>query len=597
MSDKPDEGAQVDAPASRTDASARPIGALLKELGAVLRQRVLELRGSVAAKIMSLSRPRLVLGSAAGLFVAIVLGGVFSQELTASFRGALPHRIAGNERVGGVQTETGAIRIQLGQSAEHREGKPRHDKMAAITEVTGGNSPHVETVGGGSLDSADYRPKLDNQQTAGTVITIPSGQGRLLRFDEAVESVFIADPEVADVRVVSSDLVYVYGKKLGLTNLMAVSARAGGQGQGQDTGRQQVTASALLRVVMDNRPSRESQADWVPNTPVDISVFGRRTAVQGHLRTIDEAVDTANIAQTYSPRDQPPINKTTLAGSNQINIRVRFAEASRNDLKSFGIDWNIGVKGGSFSFGLTREGSVASNARGIGLEASAGNFNMELLIEALQANGALSILAEPNLTAVTGETASFLAGGEVPIPVPTGNGDAITVQYKPFGVSLSFTPIMVKENRISLRVKPEVSSIADFVQLASVQGFNMPSFTVRRAETTVEMASGQTFALAGLFQRDISRNVDKMPVLGDVPVLGQLFRSERYRRNETELVILITPYLVEPVSDRSLATPLDRAGPSPWTADIVDPSGKGALLTAPAAAPINQGGQSGFILK
>jgi pilus assembly protein CpaC len=219
-----------------------------------------------------------------------------------------------------------------------------------------------------------------------------------------------------------------------------------------------------------------------------------------------------------------------------------------------------------------------------------GSFEIDVLIEALQNSGALSILAEPNLTAVTGETASFLAGGEVPIPVPTGNNsESITVQYKPFGVSLAFTPTMVKQNRIALKVKPEVSSIADNVNFG-IQGFNLPSFTVRRAETTVEMASGQTFAMAGLFQRDITRNVDKMPLLGDVPVLGQLFRSERYQRNETELVILITPYLVEPVSDKSLATPLDRAGPSPWQAEVVDPTGKGATLTG-------AGRQSGFIMK
>ncbi len=205
------------------------------------------------------------------------------------------------------------------------------------------------------------------------------------------------------------------------------------------------------------------------------------------------------------------------------------------------------------------------------------------------------MLAEPNLTAVTGETASFLAGGEVPIPVPSGNGNnSITVQYKPFGVSLAFTPTLVRDNRIALRVKPEVSSIAAVTDFA-VQGFNLPSFTVRRAETVVEVASGQTFALAGLFQREVSRSIDKLPILGDVPVLGPLFRSERYKRNETELVILITPYLVTPVSDRRVATPLDRMDQNPsWQADVVgpDPTNKGAAYSNAGAQ-----GSSGFILK
>jgi pilus assembly protein CpaC len=253
------------------------------------------------------------------------------------------------------------------------------------------------------------------------------------------------------------------------------------------------------------------------------------------------------------------------------------------------------VNSGGFSFGVEKNTTSRKLDSNIVAGGDIGNFNIELLIEALQANGALTVLAEPNLTAVTGETASFLAGGEVPIPVPSGeNGSAITVQYKPFGVSLSFTPTVIKEGRIGLKVKPEVSSISAITNFG-VQGFNLPSFTVRRAETVVEVASGQTFALAGLFQRDVSRSVEKLPVLGDVPILGQLFRSERYQRNETELVILITPYLVEPVSDRRMATPLDRSDLSAsWQANIVtpDPTDKGAGLT-------NNGSEnsSGFILK
>jgi pilus assembly protein CpaC len=358
-----------------------------------------------------------------------------------------------------------------------------------------------------------------------------------------------------------------------------------------------LTGSALLRVELDPGPAIAAKEKLSPNTPADLSIFGKRAVIDGRFKTIDQAVDVANVAQTYTPRDQPPINSATLDGSNQINIRVRFAEVSRQDLKNFGIDWNVAVTAGSFSFGLERSGATVDPNLSLG--ASFGNFDIDLLIEALQANGALTVLAEPNLTAVTGESASFLAGGEVPIPVPTGRADdvntAISIVYKPFGVSLSFTPTLVKHNRIALRVKPEVSSITATTDF-SVQGFNLPTFSVRRAETVVEVASGQTFALAGLFQREISRNVDKLPVLGDVPVLGPLFRSERYRRNETELVILITPYMVNPVSDRSLATPLDRLDQSPsWQADVVgaaDPTSKGAVLTGVEAEKA-----SGFILK
>ena len=491
------------------------------------RMQLLRAKAEVAFEQVSdfVSRqPRSLVASVAAACVLTALGLIFSASLTASLRGTLPERVAG---ISGTSEngDEGALQIRTGASSRPA---PSGQKVALRDAA--------------ATDSrADYLPesKLGDLGTAAAIITVPISQGRLLRFDDAVESVFIADPSIADVRMVSSDLIYVYGKKLGLTNLMAVSGR-GGRADGTGA-RQEVSASALLRIVMDPRPANEARQELSPTTPVDITMFGKRTAMRGHMRNIDQAVDAANIAQSYSPPDQPPINNMTLAGSNQINIRVRFAEVRREDLKSFGIDWKIGGSGGNFSFGLAKSGATSPANRNLVLESSFGNFDLDLFIEALQANGALTILAEPNLTAVTGETASFLAGGEVPIPVPSGSsGESITVQYKPFGVSLSFTPTMVKDNRIGLKVKPEVSSIASETNF-EVNGLKLPSFTVRRAETTVEMASGQTFAMAGLFQREVSRNVDKIPVLGDVPVLGPLFRSERYKRNETELVILITP--------------------------------------------------------
>jgi pilus assembly protein CpaC len=241
-----------------------------------------------------------------------------------------------------------------------------------------------------------------------------------------------------------------------------------------------------------------------------------------------------------------------------VNIRVRFAEVSRTDLESYGVDWSVGFQSGNFQFGMFKSGGVPDGEGNLKIGAGTvdDTVNAEVVIDALQRNGVVRILAEPNLTAVTGQTASFLAGGEVPVPVPQGN-DSVTVQYKQFGVSLGFTPTLIGRNRIALHVQPEVSALSDSGTV-SAGGFSMPSFVVRRADTTVEVGSGQTFAIAGLFQQRMSRNLQKFPVLGDVPVLGALFQSQRFQREETELVILITPYLVEPVSDHSLATPLDR---------------------------------------
>jgi pilus assembly protein CpaC len=382
---------------------------------------------------------------------------------------------------------------------------------------------------------------------------LPVGEGRVLHLDEAAESVYIADSSIANLTVVAPDVVYVYGKKSGTTNLIAVSAE------------QRVQASIEFRVVLDARPLNQARRELGRTGSMDVTVFGDRAAVKGNARTVEEAVNATSAAQTYSPPGQPPINNATIDGSQQVNIRVRFAEISRSDLHSVGLDWRQILENAStLSFGR------------------AGRDNG--LIDSLQRSGIITILAEPNLTAVTGQTASFLAGGEIPVPFPGGPNGQITIQFKPFGVSLEFTPTLIRSNRIALHVRPEVSAMSQ-AGAVKINGFDIPSFTVRRADSFIEMASGETFAMAGLFQRQMTPDVAlKFPVLGDLPVLGALFQSERYRRNETELVILITPYLVKPVRDRGVATPLDRPYVPPEEVSSVQPS------SAPART-------SGLILK
>jgi pilus assembly protein CpaC len=360
-------------------------------------------------------------------------------------------------------------------------------------------------------------------------IDLAVGEGRIVRFDGAVDSVFVADSTIADVRVVSADVVYIYGKKTGMTNLIALSAE------------RQIRASVQFRVSTNPAPANDAMRKLQPTATTEISIFGSRAAVTGHARRIEDAVDAENVGDVYSPPGQPPINNTTIEGSQQINIRVRFAEVSRNELQALGFNWRIFAGAGNLGLG--------------------GFVNIDVLVEALQRNGLLTVLAEPNLTAVTGQTASFLAGGEVPVPTPQSGG-LMSMQYKPFGVSLEFTPTIIRTNRIALHVRPEVSEISHTGGI-KLGGLEVPSFNVRRADTIVEVASGQTFALAGLFQRTISEDISKFPVLGEVPVLGLLFTSERYRRDETELVILITPYLVKPTSSHVAATPLDRPGLPP----------------------------------
>lgn len=358
-------------------------------------------------------------------------------------------------------------------------------------------------------------------------LVLPAGHGRILHFDGAIESVFIADPAIADVRVVAPDVVYAFGKKIGSTNLIAVSSE----------NKRRITMEIMVST--DEQTPNASQRQLHPTSTIEISVLGNRVAATGRARTVEDATGAADVAQTYSPQGQPPINETTLESSQQVNIRVRFVEVSRNEVRALGFDWRL-LAGAGTSLGFP------------------GSVKIDVLIEALQRAGALTILAEPNLTAITGQTASFLAGGEVPIPHPVARGEPPSFDYKQFGVSLEFTPTVIRTNRIALHVKPSVSAISEFGAV-KIGDTNLPSFTVRSADTTVEVASGQTFAIAGLFQRQLSKDVDKLPLLGDVPVLGALFTSERYRRDETELVILVTTYLVQPVRNRLAATPIDHA--------------------------------------
>ncbi len=392
------------------------------------------------------------------------------------------------------------------------------------------------------LRSASAQVKVD--AINGQVLELTVGEGTILRFDEPVESVFLADTTIADVRVVSPGVVYIYATKIGDTNLIALSAD------------QSTRGTVQVRVSGNPRAAEQSALALQPTTRVDISLFGGQYVGTGQTRNVGEAMDMENVLQSYSTSDKPALNNTTIAGTNQVNIRVRFAEVARNELTRFGIDWSVFVNSGSFSFGIVRTGGASNeDDTGITIGARGDHVNVNVLLDALQANGILTILAEPNITAVTGQTASFLAGGEIPVPVPVGD-DQIGIEYKQFGVSLQFTPTLLPNNRIALQVRPEVSSVSQD-SVVSIGGLVVPSLRIRRADTTVEVGSGQTFAIAGLFQRQESQTLNKTPVVGDVPILGELFKSKRFQRNETELVILITPYLVSPTSERNMKTPLD----------------------------------------
>jgi pilus assembly protein CpaC len=286
-------------------------------------------------------------------------------------------------------------------------------------------------------------------------------------------------------------------------------------------------------------------------------------------------------------------------------LRVRIAEVSRDTLKAFGINWDAAFKMGGFIFGLASGNPVTAgdfviggldkifNVRNNGTNSivagyTGRNLDINGLIDALANENLITVLAEPNLTAMSGETANFLAGGEFPVPVAQSgaNAGAITVEFKKFGVGLAFTPTVLENGRVNLKVRPEVSQLSP-VGGVQVSGFTIPALTTRRAETTVELSSGQSFAIAGLLQNNATQDASKIPFLGDVPVLGALFKSDRYRRNETELVIVITPYLVRPVSANTVAMPTDGLVPPTDGQRIL--YGSTNRQDMPAGAPITRG--------
>ncbi len=410
---------------------------------------------------------------------------------------------------------------------------------------------------------------------SGTLIDLEVGKGRLVKLDQPAASVFIADPDVADVQVKSPSLVYIVAKAAGETSLFAVGDK------------DQILLNAQIVVRHDLQRLQQALEKLAPDTPVDVSTVDDSLVLSGTVFSAAEGDDIRRIAAHFVPDKSQLINNVQVDAPNQVNLRVRVAEVSRSTIKALGFNWESVFGPGNFLLGLATGNQVLQNGAILApghnapvsippLQNPAGTFpfltrnngvnniiagyqggrtNINSLIDALDQQGLVTILAEPNLTAVSGETASFLAGGEFPIPVP-GENNSITIEFKKFGVSLAFVATIGARDRINLRVKPEVSelSTAGAVTLNSI---TIPALTTRRAETTIELGSGQSFAIAGLLQNNIKHDLQKFPWLGDVPILGQLFRSDRFQRDESELVIIVTPYIVRPVSNKRLMAPTD----------------------------------------
>jgi pilus assembly protein CpaC len=456
----------------------------------------------------------------------------------------------------------------------------------------------------------------------GTPITIESGRGVLVRLDHAANSIFVADPDIADVQVKSQSLLYLIGKKSGSTTLFAVDAR------------DKVVLNVRIEVSYNLTRIQEAIHQLVPNAAVSVSTIDQSVVLEGTVYSPSEADDVLGVVQRFLPEIKAGayggkasantnmiVNRLKVDAPNQVNLRVRVAEVSRDLVKQFGFNWDAALSKGGMIFGLAGNNTSAlltdpttgqtfatalggvfqtrslstdlkTTVNSLFGQAQIGNTDLSTVIDALDNNGLITVLAEPNLTAVSGEPASFLAGGEFPIPVAATSTlgiQTVEVDWKKFGVSLNFVATIASGNRINLHVQPEVSEVSNTFAV-NVGGIQLPSITTRRADTTIELASGQSIAIAGLLQNNVTESLKNFPWLGDIPILGQLFRSDQFRRNETELVIIVTPYIVRPIPTAKLQLPTD-GFVSPSDSDLVFTGAEyKAQALKKAAAPVSRSG-------
>jgi len=459
-------------------------------------------------------------------------------------------------------------------------------------------------------------------------ITLSIGTGRMVRLTGTMSDLFVANDSIADVQVRSPNQIYIFGKAAGSTTVYATD-RAG-----------HVVYSANVRVGQNLAAVGQLLRTAMPEADIQATPMNGTVLLTGTVAQPADAEEAERIVQAYVGTDTQVITRLRSATPQQVMLQVRIAEVSRSLVRQIGANLLSRDNSGGFLFGIGQgnpgtittitdgnsdtglpEGSTSftfnNPANGTTLGAAGRLLGMDLLgtLNLNETTGLVTTLAEPTLAALSGETASFLAGGEFPIPISQSLG-AVTVEYKQYGVGLAFTPTVLADGRISMRVRPEVSQLSDQGSIR-LNGYNVPALTTRRVETTVEMGSGQSFMIAGLLNNTNSNSVNRAPWLGNLPIIGALFRSNSFQRNETELVVIVTPYLVNPVSANRIALPTDgyrnaddpsrvllgqehnsltgeqRPGPVSAPAQTVGPgvgvtgdAGSAAGAARPAAAPV-----------
>jgi pilus assembly protein CpaC len=399
---------------------------------------------------------------------------------------------------------------------------------------------------------------LVSSTTQSERIEIAVGKSVTLRSAQAVKRVSIAQPEIADFILISPKEIYITGKSVGATNLTLW----------QDS---KVVAVYDLEIGYDISGLKQKLAGLLPDEK-DMQVFstGNSITLSGRISSTANLSQAISLAESYAPKGSVR-NLLEVAGIHQVMLEVRVAEVSKLLLKQLGVNFTY-TNNNDFAAGFVNNlvrlvepqdanlaagplGLLVSPAVNAFFRFNKGNSSWTGFIDALKEDGMLKVMAEPTLIALSGQTANFLAGGEFPVPIPQGLG-TVGIEYKPYGVGLAFTPTVLDNNKINIKVAPEVSDL-DYSTAVVVEGFLIPGLTTRRAETTVDLADGQSFAIAGLLNETVRDSFSRYPKLGEIPILGSLFRSRSFQKQETELVIVVTPRLVKPLNMAKQSFPTD----------------------------------------
>lgn len=401
-------------------------------------------------------------------------------------------------------------------------------------------------------------------------IDLSIGRGELITVPGNMADVFVADDRVADVQIKSRSQLYLFGREGGETTVYASNAAG------------DIVWSANVRVGTNISSISQMLDLAMPDAQIRSSTLGTNTVLlTGTIAAPEDAAEAERLVAAFMGEDTNVISRLRMATPLQVNLQVRFAEVNRTLVREIGANLLSADSTGGFQFGVTTgRGAIPQYTPGgpVGVGVTAGSEGSTVVtsigngttiaglgrllgldlagtLDLAERNGLSTTLSQPNLTALSGETANFLAGGEFPIPISQGLGST-SVEYRKFGVSLAYTPTVLSNGRISMRVKPEVSELST-QGAVTLDGFQIPALTIRRAETTIELGSGQSFMIAGLMSNNAQSTIEKAPGAGDIPILGNLFRSRSFRKGETELVIVVTPYLVEPVNPSDIKLPTD----------------------------------------